>query len=167
MLLLFSCNKNEKVKINKYFDLENYFKQEAQRLQRGGFKLEKKLVEGPYSETVLIDSADWKKMLSPFMSCDINKPAWINSYASDSIVSGDSSRVIYTAKEKGLQIRRVEIFFIDKTPFEIKIERTRENFYYTSKEIYNYHPDAFVINSKQKVRLMSEERYQITGRFVR
>jgi hypothetical protein len=166
-LLFISCTGSDQVKTSRYYDLETFFKEKAEHLQQGGYKLEKKLVKDSYSETRLIDSVNWKKMLSPFISCDINKPSWINSYAADSSHSGDSSKVTYQAKEAYLPIRRIELLFINNSLEDVIIKKKTQNFYYSLSEIYNYHSDGFVIRSSQKIRLMKGEQYEITGRFVR
>jgi hypothetical protein len=166
-VIFISCSDNEKVKINKYFDLEGYFKKEAVQFQEENFKLEKTLVQDDYAETVIIDSVDWNKMLSPFMSCDINKLAWINSYKVDSTLSGDSISVSYSCKEEKLPIQKIILLIVNDDVVEVGIEKERSNFYYSSKEFYNYHHNGFVIHSQQKVTLMDEEKYKITGTFVR
>lgn len=167
VVTLSSCSDNEKKKVSRYYDLEGYFKEEANRLQSGNFNLEKKFVDGAYTETVTSISADWNRVLSPFMSCDINKASWVNSYDADSTVNGDTSRLVYRAKEEDLPIHKVEVLFYNSKPVKVFIEKGKENFYFFSFETYEYYPDHFFIQSMHKVRFTSEQRYEITGRFVR
>jgi hypothetical protein len=165
-LFISSCNKNETLKIDKYFDLKKYFTAEADRLQKQELRLKKDLLKGGNSETVIIDSVNWTKTLASFTSCDINKPSWINSYTIDSIRSDNTLLLMYRAKEQTLIIQKLEIVLTNDKVSSINIDKSRTNFYYTSTENYQYTPLGFTMKGKQKVLLMDEVNYIIQGKFI-
>lgn len=167
VILLCSCNKSETVSIHKYFDLKKYFEAEASRLQSGNMQLEKVLIKGNQSENIHQDSVNWNKTLAPFISCDINKPSWSNSYSVDSIRSDSSLTVIYKGIEENLPVRTIEIIWKNEIITSIKIYKEKNSFYYTSSETYDYNSSGFNMTGKQKVRLMDEVSYEIKGMFIK
>ncbi len=154
------------MKIDKYFDLKKYFTTEANHLQKQKVHLIKTLVKGKDSETITIDSVNWTNALASFSSCDINKPSWTNSYTIDSIQSDNTLLLVYRAKEKTLIVQKMEIVFTDDKVTSINIDKNRANFYYTSKEKYQYTPFGFTMKGSQKVLLMEEVNYEIQGKFI-
>ncbi|MEP7263090.1 MAG: hypothetical protein ABI772_01255 [Bacteroidota bacterium] len=167
LILICSCNKNEPVSIHKYFDLKKYFETEASRLQSENMQLEKVLIKGVQSENVHDDSVNWSKTLAPFISCDINKPSWNNSYSVDSIRSDSSLVLIYKSLEENLPVRTIEVAWKNDLVTSVKIQKERNTYYYTSSETYEYHPAGFEMKGKQKVRMMDEVNYEITGTFIK
>ncbi len=169
VLILFalSCNQKEEVNISRYFDLENYFEKESNRLSAGNYILNKKLITGKINEEVIMDSVNWTDILEPFKSCDINKSSWKNSYSIDSSLHGDTLIVKYLAADVNLAIQQVKIGVVANEVTSIEIFKVKRSFYYNSEETFLYQTNGFVISSSRKVRFSDESRYQISGSFIK
>ena len=171
MILLFvaSCSNDTIIIPHTYFSLSNYFKEQAEELQKNKMKINKKINRNNEQETKLFTDVDWKKELKPFLECDINKPAWIQSYQTDTIFSNQGlMKVNYKAKEENLAVRSIVLSINNKNNVvEITIHKVRHNFYYQSDIVYTYNvTKGFIIIGRQHVRLLDQTVYHIEGNFI-
>ena len=167
LLLIVACNQPETVTEKKYFSLEKYFHEQADSLQINHIKIKKTITKNDENEIHQYDTVTWNNELKPFLSCDINKPAWINSYKVDSIYTGDVGRIIYTSKEKNLPILTIEINTLNNNIEKITITKNKINLYYSSFEKYIYDPHyGYAIEGRQKIRFRDEIRYVISSQFL-
>ena len=82
LFFLISC-KNDSPKtaaeLKPFFDVRGYFKAEIERLK--DVKKVKKTVEvNGKREEKIVEITNWNEELAPFISSDINRPAWLDKY---------------------------------------------------------------------------------------
>jgi len=146
----------------KYFDLKGYFYADSARLTHQNKPVLKTVIHNGVTQTRKVHIANWGNELSLFISSDINKPAWKDSYTVQT--SGDA--LIYKAKEPGLQTTQIIINRPNNKVKWILIFNHTKNMLYETKEKLTYFPDSmYMIEKTQKVRFMGSNRYDIKGMF--
>ena len=82
VLLFTSCEQKgkEKSKDLTYFDIEGYFKKEANRLSGKNRPIDKTVWINGKSEHHIINIKNWEKELGVFIEADINKGSWKGSF---------------------------------------------------------------------------------------
>ena len=168
VFLLASCNEETiKVASNKYYDLAAFFRLEAKTLDNLNMKLEKKIVKDSIIEEKSFEKINWLNELSPFIDCDINKPAWINSYRTDTLQTNVGMKVVYTAIEDKLPVRTIELTINKNKITEITTHKVRHNFYYQSEDLLTYHVQkGYEISGSQNVRLLDKTYYRIIALYL-
>lgn len=150
----------------KYFDIKKYFKAEAARLAKQYPQITKTVSYNGQQETKTIGITHWEQEFSSFIESDINKAAWKDSYAQK---EEHDHAVSFIATDTTLHTRKIEVFFKpgrDTTVEKIEISNFTTNMLYKTKEQLVYVPDSiYVIEKNQKVRLLGNNDYKITGKF--
>ncbi|HET8829000.1 MAG TPA: hypothetical protein VFM79_06645 [Pelobium sp.] len=143
-----------------FFDIDGYFKQQASSLNRT--PVIKTVSKNKVAETKTIVVENWEQELQLFMECDINKPAWKDSYRRDS----SSNILTYTATDPELRVRNIKIDFRGQLPQKIEINTKSKNLLYHTTEKLIFIPDSiYEITKHQKVLLLGLNDYEISGRF--
>jgi hypothetical protein len=147
----------------KYFDLKGYFNADSARLTKLNKPVLKTVQHNGVAESKKVLIKNWGAELSLFIGSDINKPAWKDSYK----ITSTTTTLIYQAKEPDLLTREI---IINKTGTDkvkwIMIINHAKNMLYETKEKLIYFPDSlYKIEKLQKVRLMGDNRYDVTGSF--
>lgn len=144
-----------------YFDLVQYFKKEAQRLETREQWVLKKVSKNGISEQKKIQLNSWTHELELFSSSDINKPDWANSYTMDSSVNFLSYRCI----SPKLKTKNISIYKnADGSIRRIHILNREHNWLYQSTEILDYYTDScYKINKTQQTLILGENQYVIEG----
>ncbi|WP_262248263.1 hypothetical protein [Parapedobacter soli] len=147
-----------------YFSLTDYFDREAERLQQINPEITKTVAKSGDSESKNIRVTDWKGEFALFTDADINKPAWQNSYRIDSTASS----VKYTATDPTLRTKEILVEKSDDgTITHIRITNQVDNMLYHTDEQLDYYTDSlYRIDKKQRVRVIGESHYTISGRFI-
>ena len=146
----------------KYFDLKEYFKNEALRLTRLNTPVNKTVTHNGASESKKVHMPNWEKELNLFTGSDINKPAWKLSYS----VQNTPDSIVYKAKYPELKTREIIIRKKDGKVTAIVIENDTHNILYSTTEKLNYVPGSFYqIDKTQKVKVMGGNNYRIKGSF--
>ncbi len=170
IILIFSCNgktENSTSEVKTYFDLKEYFVQQAKTLQANTAYLQKKITKDGKVEQKIFNQVDWQKELKPFSDCDINKPAWINSYLMDTVFSNYNTILKYSARETSLPIQQLIVVFENDKLRQLTINKQSANSYYTAKNDYVFVPDSgFTITGSQEVMLAQKTNYSITAKFM-
>ena len=170
VILLTSCGEeNINSEHKQYYDIAYFFKQESVALQKNKMKIVKQIIKDGAKDLKTFDNINWQKELKPFADCDINKPAWINSYLTDTItLKNGGITITYTAKEEKLPVRRIKISFTNENLIEdIVIRKERHNFYYRSDDWFVYRAmKGFEIKGSQKVHFLDETIYEISAIFI-
>ncbi|MBW4891409.1 hypothetical protein KXQ82_16900 [Mucilaginibacter sp. HMF5004] len=168
LLMAASCKpevKDDNGKL-KYFDLKKYFNNEAARLTRQYQHINKTVSYNGQQETKNVTIKHWQQELNSFIESDVNKAAWKDSYIQK---AEHAYAISYIALDTTLHTRRIEIFFEPRnnTKVEkIEISNFTSNMLYKTKEQLVYVPDSiYVIEKNQKVRLLGNNDYKITGKF--
>lgn len=163
LFLFSSCSStpDEQAQTQKYFfDIAGYFKQQASSLNHTS--VIKTVSKNKVAETKTIVVENWEQELQLFTECDINKPAWKDSYRRDS----SSNTLTYTATDPELKVRNIKIDFSDQSPKKIEINTQSKNLLYHTTEKLIFIPDSiYQITKHQKVLLLGLNDYEITGRF--
>jgi len=150
----------------KYFDIRKYFNDEALRLAKQYPQIIKTVSYNGQEETKTIAIKHWQQEFSSFIESDINKAAWKDSYIRK---EEHDYAVSFIATDTTLHTRRIEIFFQpghDTTIEKIEISNFTTNMLYKTREQLVYIPDSiYVIEKNQKVRLLGNNDYKITGKF--
>ena len=166
---LASCGEDDMVKTSKvkYFDLVDFFHHEAKALAAADLKMEKQIIKDNIKEKKEFNKINWQEELKPFSDCAINKPAWVNSYQTDTMQIKDGVKVVYTAREAKLPVRTIELMLKGNMVTDITIHKVRQNFYYQSEDHYSYHVlKGYEINGSQNVRLLDKTNYQISAVYM-
>jgi hypothetical protein len=162
LLILNSCQQEKVVKQYNYFDLEGYFKKEALRLQKKNPLIEKRVSKNNDSEQRKLEIKNWNEELELFLSSDINKPAWKNSYG----LQQSNQTINYIANDPDLRTQKISILKSEKNTIKsIAIFNKVNNSLYSSTEQLTYFPDSlYKIIKEQKVRILGVNHYTITGK---
>lgn len=168
MIILFciSCNPGNTSKPSlKYFDLAGWMKNQATELKAEHRGLERTITKDGKSETITSDTANWVREFQPFIEADLNKPAWLNSYETDSILKDSILIVRYTALEKRLPVRKMEITFLNKQVQTVMVWSAKKNSYFQSDQELTYQTNiGYDLVGSQKVILADSLSYKISGR---
>ncbi len=169
-LLLASCsNKTELSEETKpYFDLNKYFSQQVDLLNKQHTKLQKQISKDSKTEEKMFNTVNWQNELKPFFDCDINKPSWFHSYFTDTTFAAGEMRVKYLARESSLPVRQLLVSFENNQVKRIQVDKETSNSYYKSKNNYTYTPaEGFSINGSQEVMLARKTNYTIIAKFIK
>ena len=144
----------------KYFDIKGYFTKDIARLSKLNRPVFKTVSHNGVTESKKMFIHDWDVELNLFKSSDINRPAWKNSY----IVKGDTSVIIYVAKEADLYTREIIINRVKGKVKWIMIANHSPNMLYNTREKLSYFPDSlYLIQKAQSVRFLGTNKYQVKG----
>ena len=145
-----------------YVDLAGYFKKEALRLKQNNLPIDKTVMVNGKMEEKKLNIADWEKEFDSFISADINKASWRGAFQT----AINNNVTTYTSNSDKIPVKKVEVAYHNEKIIAIKIFVTNTNNLYTSKDTLSYYPDSlYEIKKVQSIRLMSEKKYQITGKF--
>lgn len=143
----------------RYFSLENYFKAEIERLSGLNSPVRKTVSINGETESQTLHITNWNHELDLFLGADINKAAWRNSYAIDSL----ENAIVYESLEPDLKTKKITIEKgLEGEIASIEIENEVSNWIYRSKELLIYVPDSvYEIKKQQVIRIVGNNEYQI------
>lgn len=145
----------------KFFDIAGYFKADSARLRVKNPAVTKTVIHNGQSQTQKVSIANWGAELDPFITSDINKPAWRDAY---NIQTGENI-VVYVAKLPELKTREVVIKKVGGQLVWIQIYNHTKNMLYEDTQKLIYFPDSlYIISKSQKVRLLGRNDYYIKGK---
>ena len=152
-----------------YFDLKGYFNQEVQRL--ASFPKAKKIatVDGKQEERML-DSLNFQEELKIFSGTDINRAAWSDKYAIDSVFNEQRQliQLNYTANDKDLRTQNISIDFEENAVSEIFIENSSSSTVADTKQLLTYRPgEGYTIESHQKVSFTEGNTFLVEVQFLK
>jgi len=163
LLYATSCTEDKKAPDgqNAYFDIGGFFTTEAARLNRQAPQILKHVNHNGKIEEKTLKVTDWKQELDLFISSDINKPSWKNSYT----IEKDKNVTTYMALDTSLKVRKIRLQRNGKTISSIEITSRVNNEIYTSAETLSYYPDSlYTINKEQNVKGLGNNTYKIEGK---
>ena len=166
LICCISCTlkEQEKVAVKTYFDVADYFKNEAQRLNKINPIVDKTVLVNGKEENKKIKIQNWEREFSSFTAADINKTSWRGSF--DQKLT--DSLTVYTSASGKIPVKKLVVSFINKKVSSIKIFIVNTNDLYTSTDSLYYYPDSvYLIKKNQKISLMDEKKYQVIGRFIK
>lgn len=158
------CKPNAVSKKNelKYFDLKGYFISEAARLTLKNKAVEKAATYNKSTESKTIFIQNWEREFDFFISSDINKPSWKDSYT----IEKSEDLLIYRAKFKELKLREMIVKIVDNKIKWVFVYNTVNNVLYYSSEQLSYFPDSlYQIEKQQKVKFLNKNYFRIKEKF--
>ena len=164
LLGIASCKRdsNAAADTKTFFDIKGYFEADSVRLTKENPLITKTVAHNQVPETQKVHISDWCTELSLFIESDINRPAWRNSYD----VNTTDNITIYAAKDPALKTQRVVIKNENGKLKWIMIVNHTKNMLYENTEKLSYFPDSlYLIQKKQRVRLLGTDTYRISGLF--
>lgn len=169
ILFFSSCeNKTEENFNPKYFDLKNYFENEAAEMQQQKFLLKKSITKGNETESKIFNAVDWKSEFAPFMECDINRLPWLNSYRTDSSAVGENIFLKYTAIDSALSVKTIHILFKNNKPLSVQIIRKTDKQFFDHTTYLNFVAGkSYSIDDWQKINFAKSIRIRIEGFFIK
>jgi hypothetical protein len=162
LVILSGCTQTqEAANVKSYFDISGFFGSEATLLQKRNPRIEKEVSQDGATEKKFLKIENWQTELGIFISSDINKPAWNKSYT----VISKGSYTDYIANEPKLRTQLIRVERNpDGKPNHIFIQNQTDNFLFSSEEELNYFPDSlYSIKRTQKVLILGDNKFQITG----
>ena len=166
MLFFAACKQaEEKPKTPVYTDIKAFFESEATRLTKTKTLVNKTIQQNGSSESKNKISINWQDELNLFISSDINKPAWKDSYK----IIIDSSRTSYYSIDSGLRTKEVHINKdVNGRPTRFYIKNRNKNKLYESTEVLIYIPDsAYSIKKNQSVFLLGKNNLFIDAKIIK
>jgi len=163
VLSLFSCAQQESKQTStpKYFDINGYFLNEADRLHQLNPTIIKSVIAIGKAESHSIKITDWKTELAGFSNADINKASWQGEFTK--VVKGGN--ISYATTNPKIPIKKVEITKTGNQVKCVKIIKANKNILYASSDTLLYYPDSlYIIRSEQKIKLLSSKKYQVIGK---
>ncbi len=172
LFALASCSENPvnvKPGEQRYFDLKGYFDGEVKRLT--GLPKVKKIatVDGQREERI-IDSLDFEEELQIFSNADINRAAWSDKYAIDSVFNDQRqlTQLNYTSNDKDLRTQKISIDFSENAVSKIFIENSSSSAVADTKQLLTYEPGVgYTIESHQKVSLTDDNTFLVEVQFLK
>ncbi|WP_257670621.1 hypothetical protein [Parapedobacter tibetensis] len=166
MLSAISCTTDDVQVANHvkpYFSLEDYFQQEASRLQQLAPSISKMVSKNGETESHDIQIDNWESELALFIDSDINKAAWQSSYKIDSTMTS----LVYTSLDPELRTEQITVEKGDDgTIKHIGVSNRIKNMLYQTDEQLDYYPDSlYRITKQQHVRIIGESNYLVAGTF--
>ncbi|PTS92931.1 hypothetical protein DBR11_26090 [Pedobacter sp. HMWF019] len=147
---------------DKYFDIQNYFQQEALRLNKAKPLVEKTVMVNGAEEKKKVSIADWNREFSVFSDADINKSAWKGAFK----VTKTKNEELYVNTEDKIPVKQVLIYRAGNQITGIKILQNTANYLYNSVDTLVYYPDSlYQISKTQHIRLLNAKAYKVTGKF--
>ncbi len=156
-----------KIKSSVFFDLKDFFKQEAKRLAEVK-QIQKKVIINGQVEEQTIDSPDWEKAFRIFTQSDINKTSWFDKYQVDTSYHSDQSiaSIAYRALDKSLKTRELDVQFSKQQAQKIYILNEVNNPILRTQQQLTYEREkGYHVRSWQKQALAEERNLEIEVRF--
>jgi hypothetical protein len=168
VFMLGSCGPDKTVESFKNWDSHSYFQSETERLQREHKGLQKDLFFDKQHQTTQQPNPDWLKELEPFMSIDLQKPAYQKRFNIDTLNTGEQDYAItYLANDSQIDLRSCTIQYHNQQVVNVRIEFGQRNSIYKSSRILEYHTDSgYTISGDQDITMGDPVNYRIKGKFT-
>ncbi|MFT4760251.1 MAG: hypothetical protein ACI9XO_003027 [Paraglaciecola sp.] len=170
MLIFQSCqlttSKPLKEMEKPFFDLKSYFEQEKTRLAALSNFTKTTMVDGK-EETKKIEKLNFDNELRIFTEADINKPAWFDKYAIDSVLqAGNLTKISYTATDKKRDIQNIVIDFSKQKVIKINIKKSAETALADTQFQLIYEPKiGYSIENTQQLTVGEDKKFLVTVQF--
>ena len=144
----------------KYFDIKGYFTADTAWLNKHINTVTKTVMHNGVTESKSVKIDNWGQEVDLFTAADINKPAWKDSYT----IVADSDVLMYKTNDPSLKMQEMVIKKENHKVKWILIYNKTKNILYQTIEKLTYYPDSlYVIEKRQRVRLLGTNTYSIRG----
>lgn len=150
-----------------FFDLESFFQSEIDKMS-GQRAVEKTITYNLESRSEKIANWDAAKELEGMKEVNINRPAWIDQYETDTLYDGTGlvAGLRYTARDSSLRIRSVELGLEDGEVSEIQVEKRIRNLILDFDQKLSYRPgEGYRMWRVQKVPMIRRSEIEIEVRY--
>lgn len=169
VLLVVSACSTKPMRDQNSFELDysELVRSEIKKLNDSGLCLKKEITYSGDTEEKTNSNPDWARELRPFLDCDVQKPSFDKLYTSQTNHSGDSTFILYTARGKSSQVRKLEIILLQKNLKRINARIYKKNSYFELAETLEYNSmEGYSIKGSQKMLFASETAYQLKAQFM-
>jgi hypothetical protein len=154
-----------------FFDIKAYFTEQAKAMEiekPSGLKIAR---FQNHSDTLRFEAGsglDFEEELQPFISSDINRPAWQDKYRVDTLRSeglgGISVR--YTAVDESLKTRKIELRIAEDTIRQVQIENQIQSVIAHSVQKLRYEKGrGYAVFGTQRMRFGKSYDFEVSVRF--
>ncbi|MEM8582731.1 MAG: hypothetical protein AAGF87_00610 [Bacteroidota bacterium] len=153
-----------------FFDMKAYFQLQIDSLNATGTSIEKTITLNGETERHQMNDIDFAKELRLFQQSDINRPAWVDKYTTESYLMPGSSQqlTVYTATDSTLSVQTLTT--VAEPSGEIKsvaVRRKTGSVLSQGTQNLRYQPaSGYQITSKQSAKVGGEIDTQIEVTFI-
>ena len=156
---IFSCSGSDKS--SNITVLKHHYITQIQKLKKDNIKLTKYISKGKKRDTLYIDKVNWKKELSLFLESDISKRKVdlykINSYE-------DNSKFLFQTTSNKQTVKKLKYSLVNNDLI-VNIDVHKRSGLYDFLYYLELSSKGYLIEVKQKVRMVYESKYIIEGKF--
>lgn len=168
LLIFMACGDGRKP--GDAFDLPGFFKSQTDSLKAKGSGVHKIISENGKSSTVVLDSPDFSKELMPFTGINLNLPAHVGKFLTDTVRSDEnlSYSLVYSALDASVNLRYVMVDFDSLgRPHRVSIRQGTVNDLYQSSESLNFTVgESYSVERKQTAIPSGNGDFSVYARFV-
>lgn len=149
-----------------FFDLKDYFDKEKTRLSAISNFTKTTVVDGK-AETKKLEKLNLDNELRIFEEADINKPAWFDKYAIDSVLqNGNLTKISYTTNDEKLDVRTIVLDFDQQKVSKISVEKSAETALADTQFKLIYEPKAgYSIENTQQLTVGEDKEFLVKVQF--
>lgn len=165
LFLLTACSQSKVNSNNKIlFDLNTLVQQDIDSLQKNNCGCTKTILAVDKKEIAIQDTINWEKEMQLILSCDINKPKWIEHFKVDSL----DNKVLYTTQNNKIPIKKMVVYYNEQQEVvQVEIKKQQKSILLKNVTYVNYYPKkGFEVKQEQYLPLnkpfifMVEEKYK-------
>jgi hypothetical protein len=167
LLVLFALVSCQQPELNKedLFDVPTFFEGEINQVKQNFSSLNKTFLYDNKTDSQVLIKFNAEKELNDFIEIDLNKAAYVGAFKKSEIKLDSSSFLLmYESSQQGVDLKKVEIVFRNKTPQSLKFyfEETN-NLYESGKELFYEVNKGFVKSGFQRTKFKDPVKYRIEG----
>ena len=160
-----ACNSNPSSSTQTvYFSLKNYIESEVNTINAATSKFFKTVKVNQSLESKLIEKSELIKDLNGFLTYDINKLAWKNSFKIDSDIQNHI--VYYNSTEDFIPVKKLAIYYKENDIKKIRLIIRADNKLFKSQKVIDLIPSkGYVFYNSQQVTGMDEQELWIKAAY--
>ena len=171
LLILFALVSCRETDLNKelLFDVPAFFEGEINQEKQNYSSLNKSFLYDNKTDSQVMIKFNAEKELNDFLELDLNKPAYVGAFKKSEIKLDSGSFVLmYESTQKGVDLKKVEIVFRNKTPQSLKFYfEESNNLYESGKELFYEVNKGFVKSGYQRTKFKDPVKYRIEAEYFR
>lgn len=152
-----ACNNNPSSNTQTvYFSLKNYIDSEVKSINAATSKSFKTVKVNQSMESKVIKKTELIKDLNGFLTYDINKLAWKNSFKIDSDIQNHI--VYYSSTEDFIPVKKLAVYYKENDIIKIRLIIRADNKLFNSQKVIDFIPSkGYVFYNSQQVTGMDEQ----------
>lgn len=165
-----SC-KTEAVQIDPdarraFFDLAAFVNFQDSLLS--GKSMMKAVAIGRVDQAKRIEQVDWSEELAPFAQANLNKPAFLDSYAVDSVLTAEGKLELeYVALDSSLRTRKLLVLCQENCDYanvlSIIVRNSTKSVIAETEQRLQWTPDGFEVYSRQATLFVKARELHLKG----